>query len=263
MRLFPKVSDCQVGHTSHHDRLVSVNLDGPADRLPNSPPVPARLAQKFDMVVYREDLYPATPGYYCPGRDEVSKSIILQGRWEGYETVLALDVLTGSTGMVYDFGAQLGWYTILAARTGHHVVAIEPDPENLRLLNLNLRMLGLTAEVRQIWVEENTPTLTPGPPVRLVKIDVEGHCREAVQTCLPLLDRGDVDYLLVEVSPVFVDDSAETVARIVDRGYAPFLVPNEQPVTFGADPLGKIRDYPLRNLDWPQRDVLFIRNDLL
>ena len=263
LRPFLPVFDCYFGHTTHHDRRVVVVLDGPAEQLHDTPSIPPRLALRFPMLVYDWARYQTPEPGYCPGRDEVSKGIMVHGRWETAETLTVLDILTGS-GVVYDFGAHIGWYTLIAGLTGHPVVAFEPDPENLRILNLNLAMNRLAADVHPLWVDETVPPFPPAGPVRLIKIDIEGHSGEAVRVCVPILDRQLIDYLLVEVSPVFVDDSAETVATIVDRGYRPFLIPDPVPLEeMAADPLGVVRECPLVSLDFPQRDVLFIREDLL
>jgi FkbM family methyltransferase len=65
----------------------------------------------------------------------------------------ALRKLIAPGGTVLDVGANIGWFTLcmrhLAGRTGT-VVAIEPDPTNLRLLRHNLRRNRAAAAVRVV-----------------------------------------------------------------------------------------------------------------
>ncbi len=78
-------------------------------------------------------------------RDEVVGAHLVHGKpWEPYETQLFIDsVKSGMT--VVDIGANIGYYTLLAARAvGPRgvVVAIEPDPVNFTLLSRNVARNG-------------------------------------------------------------------------------------------------------------------------
>ena len=251
-------TDLTCAHPTHVDRQIDVVLDGPVVAIPDSPPVLHRLALRFPMLIWDWERYDGHVGY-CPGNDEVSKSLGLQGMWEGYETVLTLNILE-TPGLVVDVGAHIGWYTILAGLTGHPVVAIEPDAENLRLLNLNLALNQVGADIHPVWIDQLTPLLDMSGPVRLIKMDIEGSEDQAIRICRPLL--GVVDYLLVEVSPVFADHYPQTVQTVVDCGYRGFVVPVDGHEAFSADPLGTVQQFPLVDLDFDQRNVLFIREDL-
>ena len=247
------VKQCQV-HPTHHDRLIDVVLDGGFPNLPDAATIPEHLALSFPMLVWDWERY--QPDGYCPAKSEVSKSLLLQGVWESYETVLTLDILR-EPGLVIDIGAGFGWYTLLATQTGHAVISVESDFENIRLLNLNLTMNDVGAEIHPIWIDALTPRLGVDDPVRLIKIDVEGAEDQAVRVCEPLT----ADYLLVEISPILAGHYPKTVQTICGYGYRPFLIPHGDP-GFGADPLGQIQDHPLTNLDFDQADVLFIKEEL-
>ena len=262
------IQACQVGHATHEDILVDVILDGPVARIPDVPAVPKNLALSFPMLIWDWSRYENTENY-CPGNDQVSMSVGSQGMWEGFETVLTLDVLTGP-GLVIDFGAHVGWYTLLATLTGHDVIAIEADVENVRLLNLNLAMNGQTADIRHTWIDELSPELVVDGRVRLVKVDIEGLEDQAIRVCRPLLEARQIDYLLLEISPVFADHYPKTIATVEGYGYRGFVVParpnDDTPFTvrerFGQDPRRIVQEFPLGDLDFAQRDVLFIREDL-
>ena len=90
------------------------------------------------MEVWDHREFMGQHGVYCTAQDETSHSIASQGIWEGYETLAALEILTDPAGgIVVDLGAHVGWYTMLAASVGREVVAVESNPENVRLLERN------------------------------------------------------------------------------------------------------------------------------
>jgi FkbM family methyltransferase len=49
--------------------------------------------------------------------------------------------------VVLDVGANIGWYSLLAAKYGSQVYAFEPDPLNFKLLNENIAMNKLEEKV--------------------------------------------------------------------------------------------------------------------
>jgi FkbM family methyltransferase len=57
--------------------------------------------------------------------------------WEAEEISVFLELL-GSHDVVIDIGANIGFYSCLAAKRGKHTLAFEPSPRNLHYLNLNL-----------------------------------------------------------------------------------------------------------------------------
>jgi len=79
---------------------------------------------------------------YIDTRDvAVARRLLTDGAWEPYETQLMKQSIKPHM-VVLDIGANIGYYSLLAARllngTGK-VVAIEPDSRNFRLLSLSIR----------------------------------------------------------------------------------------------------------------------------
>lgn len=65
--------------------------------------------------------------------------------WEPFETELFV-ALCQPRGSVLDVGANIGWYSVIAALLlgkGGSVISVEPDSENLAILRRNLQRLGI------------------------------------------------------------------------------------------------------------------------
>ena len=89
------------------------------------------------------------------------------GYWLGWyesDKVRKFAAAISGTRVVYDVGANVGYYSVLASkalgRTGH-VIAFEPDPQNIAFLRRHLEMNGI----------EN---------VQVVEAAVSDHCGEAM-----------------------------------------------------------------------------------
>lgn len=74
-----------------------------------------------------------------PDDSYVSAGLLANGVWEAYETELFLGLLHDDS-VVLDIGANLGYYSLLAAQrcARGSVYAFEPDPLNFSLLEKNL-----------------------------------------------------------------------------------------------------------------------------
>jgi hypothetical protein len=200
----------------------------------------------FDAAKYKD-----TVGF-CPGDDDVSRTIDLYGVWEPIETAYFVKALE-SPGIVIDFGSQIGWYSMLATANGHSVLAIEAcwEHEKLTSINADLRK-GQLFQARR-WIDENTPVLEPEgcPPISVVKIDIEGAEQHALRCIRPLLDAGLVANLLVEISPVFNDSYPKIVLDLLNRGYSATALNPVQPMT--------LSNYIHILEEIPQVDVMFSR----
>jgi FkbM family methyltransferase len=96
----------------------------------------------------------------------ISEKIRRRGVWEQFETQLLLALLREGD-QILDIGANIGWYTVAAARrvgpTGH-VFAFEPDANNFAILAANVRQSGLScvsAERLALGRESGTGSLRP------------------------------------------------------------------------------------------------------
>ena len=70
----------------------------------------------------------------------ISSRIVRKGVWEPFESRILLGLLRGGD-QIIDVGANIGWYTVSAARrVGEqgHVFAFEPDEHNFELLSANV-----------------------------------------------------------------------------------------------------------------------------
>lgn len=238
---------CSVGHATHPTVAVDIEL-GTVAAIPDWPGTAPRS--------WRMDVFDGTqsvPGY-CPGDSDVSRTIRLHRSWEGFETALVARLLT-EPGPVLDFGANVGWFTILAAAGGCDVLTVEADPVIADVLAAN----APAATIAHALVGADTAPLTLGPQVRLVKADVEGAEPEVVRVLGDLLAAQRIDHLLLEVSPCFGGGWLSMLAELAGFGYEGHTVPAKgfDPAAFAADPVGCTLTAPLVVVD--QANVLFSR----
>lgn len=215
-----KYDACEAGHGEHLTLPVEVRAGGAALHL-----------DVFDWRTYE-----GTVGY-CSGDDEVSRSIEVNGLWEPIETDLVAG-LVDSGDVVVDFGCHVGWFSCLAAREGASVLAVDADTEHLRVLKENARLNskrpGLITPVRG-WIGEDSLDL-PLPPsrIRFVKMDLEGNEDQAIRIIAPLLDLGIIDFVLMEVSPIFRPHYPETLHRVFSAGYSCAVLETDAPTPLAA-----------------------------
>jgi len=116
-------------------------------------------------------------------------------------------------GTFVDVGANVGGYSVRACKIGVRVIAVEPDPDNYRVLKLNLELnqctnahvlniaAGNKEEARQLYKgDEGAPsgyTLEQGEDIREVKCSVETKPLDAAIP--PLLSDEWVDLLKIDV----------------------------------------------------------------
>lgn len=262
------LNECQAGHTDHPTKTIRVDIDGYCDAVPDYPPIPHHLATRFDMTIWDWEPYEGTDGY-CPANDGVSMSIDVQGRWEGYETLLALTVCRpGDT--VVDVGAHLGWFSLCAASRGADVLAIEADPAVAAILSDNADQDGLpgTIHVARGWINNDTPSPATHP-IRLLKVDIEGLEGDAVTVFWEGFSSQAIDYAMIEVTPAFGEAQATVIMRLLAGfGYSAYRIPKGYQSNVPAhDPLDYLAaerriDAPADILQWPQSNVWFAREGI-
>ncbi len=207
------VVDCEAGHEGHDTITLKTDIGL--------------------MEVYNWEMYNDLAGKYCPGQDDVSRTIINTGNWARDETKIIKRVLEKATKkktrLVVDFGAHIGWYTIMAAQMGYDVIAFEGQPDHILLLENNIKIAGVENKVfvETTWVDEKIPPArlnTDGgdyyKEVYFVKIDLEGNEQYAIQCLENLLKEKKIHYIFMEVSPVFNDTYPALVKKIMKYGYS-------------------------------------------
>jgi hypothetical protein len=220
---------CQRGHQGHRSILTRVDLTRP-HAYADLTPIPPEVARRFEMRVFDWQTY-AGDGPYCPGNDAVSQTIVETGIWEPRETAMALTVMDEHEGeALIDFGAQLGWFCLLAASCGLRSFAFDADPEPLRLLRSSAELNGWTDLVgaQEVVVGPQVEAVDLPDRARLAKLDLEGAEDEAVRLLWPMLDRGAIDHLVMEVSPCFAPWYPELCDEIMADGYELYRMPDKQ-----------------------------------
>jgi len=145
-------------------------------------------------------------------RDDMLFGPLLSYYQEPQEYGWFLNALHGA-GIFVDVGANVGGYTVRACKMGARVIAVEPDPDNYRVLRSNLELnqctgahalniaAGSKEEVRQLYQDDKAApsgyTLKKGEGIRKVKCYVKVKPLDAAIT--PLLGDEWVDLLKIDV----------------------------------------------------------------
>lgn len=204
---------CQAGHERHERILVDTELG--------------------KMWVFDWDKYKGFDGY-CTGQDDISRTLKLYGVWEPAESKVIRGVLEAGdrSKKVLDIGAHIGWYSLMAARMGYQVMAIEADSENCELLKLNAQLHGIKVAGTQapeitiynFWIDQSKKDIQLSGDFELVKIDIEGAEQHAIKMIESSFTKGHVQNLFMEISPVFNDSYPALVEKLRGYGYMPHLL---------------------------------------
>lgn len=221
---------CQAGHLEHDRRSAPTYLG--------------------DLTVYDWDKYKGYNGY-CTGQDDISQTLIKYGKWEHPETLMIKKLLNSGDRNcpVWDFGAHIGWYSILAGQLGYPVAAFEGDAENVDVLKINAKNRGVEKRLMVFpeWVGGTSKKigLQEGMDIELVKADVEGNERFVIAMIDDWLKARRIKNLFIEISPCFNDSYPALVAHIEECGYRAYTTPDLQPFD--------------HNYDFEQTNLLFQR----
>lgn len=265
---------CQRSHATHDSRRVTIDLSN-QHGYHDLPQIPSILRRRFDMMIWDPEAYPVDGGPYCPAHDAVSETIVSHRTWEPTETILTLLACSRAdpAHTFVDLGAQMGWFSLLAASCGLRVYSFDADPECISLLTSSASLNGWQDRIVPTHLRLTSDTLpldlqlSPSPPshIAMAKVDLEGAEDAGIDFLFPYIRAGQLDYLLLEVSPVFADYYPSLVSRILDQGYwAYHLPPKRRPpisITSTAD-LAPFRLTSSSDIDPHQENIFFIREEL-
>lgn len=261
----PPVSEmyehCQIGHAKHKIIGIEVKLNGAHKGIKDVPKVPERLACEFTMCVYDWREYFKHEGNnitgnkfeeYCTGQDIISYSIDVQGVWEAYETLIALDILAerNKDAVVLDYGSHVGWYSILASMFEYRVASFDANIENIELLQMNaIKNMANVANIYayNAWIDADAPMLdSNAEEVQFFKCDIEGAEKYAFYMCRDLFKNQRIKYAMIEISPTFNNSYADLVEAIANYGYGVYQIPGKgfaHSAEFSDQPLETIKKY--------------------
>lgn len=86
-------------------------------------------------------LEPFEMGIHAKSDIFVSEHLRINGIWEPFETLVTTKLIKPGD-IVYDIGANIGYYSIIASKLvkeSGKVISFEPEPTNFRLLKFNLK----------------------------------------------------------------------------------------------------------------------------
>lgn len=205
-----------------------------------TPPPPTNYSRDFWGVVN----FPPVPAFHINTHDPVRQDVFISGSvhggrepWDRYIWDLLVRVLLppSTSELVVDVGANVGYFTLMAAALGYDVVAIEPMGRNsAKLLASIARNPGFDRRIRVVSAaasfragdvvslgathatnqgngrigahgEDHAITVTLDDVVRqrnvaLMKIDVEGHEPAVLHGARHLLCHHTVRYVVIELS---------------------------------------------------------------
>lgn len=97
------------------------------------------------------------------------------GSYERDKQRVFADIVKPGT-LVFDVGAQAGFYTLAALKLRARVVAFEPSPVNIRSLQQHLRINGLQADVREVAAShrDGSATFDAGPSISMGRLHPQG-----------------------------------------------------------------------------------------
>lgn len=182
--------------------------------------------------------------------------LAMDGFWESWVSLWAMNNTTGDD-RVLNVGANCGYFTLLFAREGARVVAVEPQGKLVNNLKLSLALNGYQerVEVRQCvagserrvvpfqehkhfggsafvgtesgveWRGSSVSEVAAHelmPDANCVFIDAEGYEPQIWAGLKPLLDRGQLDWVTLEWAPARYHSPADFISSM--RGYGDLYI---------------------------------------
>jgi hypothetical protein len=210
-------------------RLKHINLADVHDYT-DVTPIPQRFHRRFDICLndagVDHDLLPVAIDRY--------------GVWEQMETIFLCSAFAAADPdktMFLDLGSHIGWFSLLANTYGILTVAIDINQQQLDCLaqvnDGGIICLNERIDADWQWTE---PVLRPD--TYIVKMDLEGCEVDAVNGLWTWFETKRITHCLMEVSPVFNGSYPNLLKRLIDLGYACYVMPPKQtPPPVYRDPL--------------------------
>lgn len=212
---------------------------------------------------------------------------ILAGHGHEPHVTAALARVLEPGGVFVDIGANMGWFTLLAATIAGQVIAIEPNPANVQLLYRSLLANGFTnVQVRPCAVTDQptllslnflrsngfvtpveqageTGTIVPGQPLDsllkeldsldVIKMDIEGHEPVALRGMAETLRRFR-PVLVFEFHPAAIRDNSGSdpvafLESLADLGYCLAVIRHDGTETAPLHVAGVMKEWD----EWNRR----------
>ncbi|MFM9859367.1 hypothetical protein RUR49_12885 [Pseudoxanthobacter sp. M-2] len=211
-------------------------------------------------------------------RDAVTETIREYGCWEPDETEIILELLPpgeADSGYFVDVGAQLGYYSLIAASRGYKVLSFEYDIDVYATLVENIRLNGfqnLITPYRR-YVCDTCDGVAKGVPrvsidaladafklstygIRLLKVDVEGFDPLVIRGAMECFRNRSIHAAIVEISPKFekrtpFSQYVKMAADVAGLGYAVYdigIAPKRR-LADRHDHLGRLAGNELTSFD--------------
>jgi FkbM family methyltransferase len=151
--------------------------DARAMKLPTAQTLAGRLIRTPLKLIPKDAVIPVLQGP-MRGAKWIAGSHT-HGCWFGnyeYEKQKLFASLVHPGSIVYDVGANVGFYSLLAAKRGARVIACEPDPANVKLLARHIEVNRANVVIEQVAVCEREGTESfscDGPEGSLGKGDMQ------------------------------------------------------------------------------------------
>lgn len=233
-----------------------------------------------------------------------SKHLAKWGAYEAENSNLILKTFSSKAGGLFvDVGANFGWYSLIfsmCADSAGHVVAIEPEPGNLRMLQKNIAInnavnisvistgvgacdgfaeLSLNTQwnpgmhsLRQDINAKGKVNITirtldsilsdfPGE-IDLLKMDIEGFEVDALIGANETLAR--TKHVLIEYSPKFIQacnrDPKQLLEIFEHYNFVPYLIKDDKLKLCDSDLLKELEDKAVPGKTW-QVDIFYIKSE--
>jgi FkbM family methyltransferase len=217
--------------------------------------------------------------------DHIGHTINLEGLYErseleGFMAWMSALGVSFQDSVVLDIGANIGNHSLFFAAHCMRVVAYEPNPRTFKVLSLNSELaLNIDCRNKALSDASGRARLSQDPenigasslagtapreggllvdisalddeldlgPVRLIKMDIEGHELKALKGAKGLIARTRPIILFEQHPRDFVDGRSEVIELLQSMGYGRFATVGKRP-KFGGHPLARWLLTPLARL---------------